>query len=174
METLMQRSTKHPASGGFTLIELMVVVVIITILVSIAVPMYSAQVRQSRRTDARTAVLDLAGREERFLATNPSGYTNSAASLGYSAFGSGTPIGQNYYYLNAPCIAAVGGTLACTPSYPAAPGPTGPSFYVTAQPVATGSQAKDTQCAVFGVDSTGRQFAQNSGGTDNTAYCWAN
>ena len=81
----MQRNTLRSA-GGFTLIELMVVVVIATILVTIAIPMYTSQVQQSRRTDARTALLDLASREERFLTTNPTGYTTSPVSLGYPAF----------------------------------------------------------------------------------------
>jgi type IV pilus assembly protein PilE len=169
----MQRSTGQRPSFGFTLIELMVVIVIVSILVTIAIPMYTSQVQQSRRTDARTALLDLAGREERYLATNPSGYTTAAANLGYTAFGSGTPVGSNYYYLNTPCVAAVGASLSCAgPGYPATPAPNGPAFYVTAQPL--GTQVKDTNCAVFGVDSTGRQFAQNSAGADNTSYCWSN
>ncbi len=48
-------------TGGFTLIELMVVVAIATILFAIAVPSYMTYVRQSRRVEAKTAVLDLAG-----------------------------------------------------------------------------------------------------------------
>ena len=57
-------------SRGMTLIELMMVVVIATILMSIAVPSYMSQVRQSRRIEAKTALLDLAGREERFFSTS--------------------------------------------------------------------------------------------------------
>lgn len=166
----MQRNTAHD-SRGFSLIELMVVVVIATILVAIAVPMYTSQVQQSRRTDARTALLDLAGREERYLSTNPAGYTNVAANLGYSGFGAGFPVGQGYYYLNAPCIAAANAALSCDTN---ANAPAGPSFYITATYVAGSTQAKDTNCAIFGVDSTGAQFAFNSAGTLNTAYCWAN
>src|SRR5215469_3360224 len=92
----------QPAAGssrGFTLIELMVVVVIATILLSIAVPSYKSQVRQSRRTEAKTAILDLSGREERYLSTNPSAYTNNPTFLGYGGFGVGNPIGSGYYYL---------------------------------------------------------------------------
>src|SRR6516164_5379396 len=88
------------SSRGFTLIELMVVVVIATILLSIAVPSYMSQIRQSRRTEAKTALLDLAGREERFLTTNPQAYTNVPAQLGYVGFGAANPIGSGYYYLN--------------------------------------------------------------------------
>ncbi len=142
--------------SGFTLIELMIVVVIGAILFSIAVPSYLAQVRQSRRTEAKTALLDLAGREESFYST-ASAYTNAPASLGYTAFG---VFGSGYYSL-AVC------SPACAPSAVAAP-----SYTVTATPV--GTQVNDTQCASFSVDSTGKQFAFDNTGADNTAYCWAN
>ena len=54
---------------GFTLIELMITIVVGVILMIIAVSSYGTQVRKSRRTDAKTAVLDLAGREERNFST---------------------------------------------------------------------------------------------------------
>jgi type IV pilus assembly protein PilE len=162
----MQRNIRRPAYG-FTLIELMVVVVVASILVAIAVPMYTAQIQQSRRTDARTALLDLAGREERYLTTNPTGYTTSPASLGYTAFPA--TVGQGYYTVTVGCIALSGAALGCDGN---ANPPTGPSFYLTATPL--GTQLKDTNCASFAVDSTGAQFAFNSAGAANTAYCWSN
>lgn len=151
---------------GFTLIELMVVVVIATILLSIAVPSYMAQIRQSRRTEAKTALLDLAGREERYLTTNPAGYTIVPADLGYSGFGVGFPVGSDYYYLTV-C------SPACAPS---AIGST-PSYTLIATPVPGQSQAKDTQCTAFAVDSAGQQYAADSTNTYTAAaqsYCWAN
>src|SRR2546423_6613123 len=151
-------------AGGFTLIELMVVVAIATILFSIAIPSYVTSIRPSRRTEAKTAVLDLAGREERFLSTNPTAYTNVPANLGYSGFGAGNPIGSGYYYLTV-C------SPACAPSAIA----TAPSYTVTATPVAGQSQANDAQCTSFSVDSVGQQYATGSGGPAvATPYCWAN
>ena len=79
----MQLHSLTRALRGFTLVELMVVVVIATILLSIAVPSYMSQVRQSRRTEAKTAVLDLASREERYFSTNGSIYSVTPADLGY-------------------------------------------------------------------------------------------
>ena len=148
---------------GFTLIELMVVVVIATILATIAVPAYMSQVRQSRRTDAKTAVLDLAGREERFFSTNGSAYADAvnAASLGYAALPS--LVGSGYYNVTV-CSPAAN----CDPN---ANPPAAPSYYITATPVAGSSQVADTQCTSFSVDSTGAQFATGTGGV---AYCWAN
>jgi type IV pilus assembly protein PilE len=151
--------------AGFTLIELMVVVVIATILLSIAIPSYMQQMRQSRRTEAKTAILDLAGREESFFSTNGSAYTNSAANLGYTTFAS---IGSGYYSI-AVCVAnATGATPACDPN---ANPPAAPSYYITATPIAGLSQSADAQCTSFSVDSTGQQFATGTGGN---ALCWSN
>jgi type IV pilus assembly protein PilE len=158
----MESERMRRDSRGFTLIELMVVVVIATILISVAVPTYLNQVRQSRRVDAKSALLDLAGREERYFSTNASSYTNVAANLGYAGFGAGFPIGNGYYYLTV-C------SPACAPSVVAAP-----SYSVTALPVAGQSQVYDTQCASFSVDSTGAQWAYTSAGVLNTQYCWSN
>jgi len=149
-------ASRTSRSAGFTLIELMVVVIIATILLSIAIPAYTSQIRKSRRTEARTAVLDLASREERFFSTSAA-YTNSAANLGYAAFPA--PVGSNYYQLSAPVVTAGTATAA-------------PTFTITATPIAGNGQDKDAQCASFTVDSTGRQSALNSSSTDSTATCW--
>ena len=150
------------SAGGFTLVELMVVVAIATILFAIAVPSYITYIRQSRRTEAKTALLDLAGREERFLSTNPTGYTQTPGNLGYTAFGVANPIGNGYYYLTVCSPAA----LACAPNPPAAP-----SYSIKATPVPGQSQVNDAQCTSYSVDSTGQQF---STGTATVQYCWAN
>ena len=143
------------ATRGFTLIELMIAVVIATVLISIAVPSYISYVRQSRRTEAKTALLDLAGREERYYNTNNSQYTNVAANLGYAAAGSAATVtnmsvGSGYYQV--------------TISVPAADGVPAPSYEIVATPL-TADQAKDIQCAQFTLDSTGLQTATNS-------FCW--
>lgn len=151
--------------AGFTLVELIIVMVVAAILTAIAIPMYLHQVRESRRTDARSAVLDLAGREERYFATN-NAYTNNAALLGYSGWGSGNPVGSGYYYLKQPSVPA-------SSSYdPNAANLTAPSYSITVLPVATSTQAADTTCASFTVDSAGYQSAENSGGTDESSTCW--
>lgn len=141
---------------GFTLVELMVVILIGSILLAIAAPSYMTHIRKSRRTEARTALLDLASREERYMSGN-NAYTNTAANLGYTALP--TTIGSGYYTLT------VGAPVAATAAAPA-------SFAATATPVAGKGQDKDLQCVSFTVDSTGKQSALNSGGTDSTSTCW--
>jgi type IV pilus assembly protein PilE len=163
----------QPAAGscrGFTLIELMVVVIIATILLSIAVPSYVSQVRQSRRTEAKTAILDLSGREERYLSTNPASYTSTPALLGYVGFSASNPIGSGYYYLTV-CSPA---TANCVAGLKMPNPPAAPSYTIVASPAPGQSQVKDLQCQQFAVDSAGQQYAVDSAGNDQTKYCWAN
>jgi type IV pilus assembly protein PilE len=158
----MDPRTTTRSFRGFTLIELMVVVVIATILFSIAIPSYMSQIRQSRRTEAKTAVLDLAGREERYLSTNGAVYSLTPTDLGYvGAFP--VLVGPDNYYTITVCSPAAN----CDPN-PNPPAP--PSYYITATPVAGSSQAGDTQCTSFSVDSVGQQF---STGTSTSQQCWA-
>jgi type IV pilus assembly protein PilE len=148
--------------AGFTLVELMVTIVIATILLSIAIPAYTSQIRKSRRTEAKTTLLDLAGREERFFSTS-NAYTNSAQSLGYGSSGtvSSMSVGSGYYTITVTAVAANPGTTPPTP----------PSFSVTA--TAAGSQQADTLCYTFTVDSTGKQSSTDSSLTTTTTQsCW--
>jgi type IV pilus assembly protein PilE len=158
----LRTAARSSPPGGFSLIELMVVVAIATILFAVAVPSYMLYVRQSRRTEARTAVLDLAGREERFFSTNGATYTAVPGNLGYTALG--VPIGSGYYSL---AVCTVPPAASCPPSVIA----TAPAYTVTATPVAGQSQVNDAQCTSFSVDSAGQQFAT---GTQTAAFCWAN
>lgn len=54
----------------FTLIEVMITVVIVAILASVAVPSYMSSVRDSRRADAKQAMLAAAQTMESFYAMN--------------------------------------------------------------------------------------------------------
>lgn len=91
------QSAARQYSRGMTLMELMIVVVIVSILASIAVPSYIQQVRKSRRVEAKTALLDLAGREERYFSTSVTGANYSALStdLGYTGAWP-IQVGNNY------------------------------------------------------------------------------
>jgi type IV pilus assembly protein PilE len=145
---------------GFTLIELIVVMVIASILAAIAIPSYSNYVRKSRRTDAKTALLNLASLEERYFST-ANVYSATATDVGYAAWPA--TVGNNDYTIAAPVIG-----LPIAPTT-AAPGGTPATYTFTATPI--GDQAKDVLCASFTISSTGQQTAT---GTDPnpSVDCW--
>lgn len=56
-------------SKGFTLIELMVTVIILSIIVAIAYPAYTNYTTQTRRSDAQVALTQTANRLEKYFST---------------------------------------------------------------------------------------------------------
>ena len=144
----MKKSTaSRRASRGYTLMELMITVAIVSILATIATASYTSQVQKSRRTDARSALLDLAGREEKLFSTM-NAYSQTASDLGYAAFPA--TVGSGYYQVN---------VVTPDPS----------SYTITATPL--GTQVNDTTCASLSVNQLG---AQSSTGTGTAATCWGN
>jgi type IV pilus assembly protein PilE len=147
---------------GFTLIELVITMVILAILASIAVPAYSSYILKSHRTDAKSALLDLASLEERYLSTNGS-YTSTPSNLGYSAAAPPFVVGSSYYNITAiTVVAAVAPTSSTSAGTPA-------TYSITA--TAINAQVADKACATFTISSTG---AQTATGTDPNASvdCW--
>lgn len=63
-------SAVRQAAAGFTLIELMIVVAVVAILASIAVPSYNEQIRKSRRAQAKADLVEYAQAAERFFTVN--------------------------------------------------------------------------------------------------------
>lgn len=66
---------------GFTLIEMMIVVVVIAILAVLVLPSYQGVVMKARRTDAKTALTTASQTLERYSTENPlTGYANATVS----------------------------------------------------------------------------------------------
>lgn len=70
----------HARRRGFTLIELMIVLVVAAILGAIALPSYQSSVRKARRADAMDAAVGVLQAQESYRANNPS-YSSSLSSL---------------------------------------------------------------------------------------------
>src|ERR1700754_1788282 len=85
---MSKRSTKV---RGFSLIELVIVLLIIAILAAIAIPSYRQYVIRANRVDAQRSLMDLAARQERFF------YSNNAYATALKALGATTSVaGPNY------------------------------------------------------------------------------
>lgn len=118
---------------GFTLIELMVVVVILAVLVGIAYPSYTQYVIKSKRADAKSMLSQVASRQEQFFLNNKS-YTT-----GLSAVWNAGGISEDGFY-----------------ALDVDPGPTGSvatSYALTAIPRL--DQIRDVECQSFTLDSRG-------------------
>lgn len=143
---------------GFSLIELMIVVAIVAILAAIALPAYQKYIMQSRESSAKSALLDLARREETFYSTN-NAYTTQLDSLGYGTIAGNAiqvPNNTNEDYYQITITAPAGAATTAT------------TYTATATPV--GSQSNDV-CGQYSLTNLGVQTASGttSGGGVN---CW--
>jgi type IV pilus assembly protein PilE len=141
---------------GFTLIELVITMVIASILAAIAIPSYNSYIMKSRRTEAKSALLNMASLEERFFSTNNT-YTTDPTVLGYPTATMPINFGNGYYQ-----ITALTATAATPPPNSTSAG-TPATYSITA--TATGQQMNDTACAAFTITSGGVQTATST-------TCW--
>ncbi len=88
-------------SEGFTLIELMITIAIIGILAMIAVPNYQQFMREGRRADGQSTLLDIAARQEKYFMENHL-YTANISDLGVGTSETLLTKG-NYYSIAATC-----------------------------------------------------------------------
>ena len=72
---------------GFTLIELMIVVLIVAVLAGIALSGYQKQVRKSRRAEARQIVADIGLRQEKWRSNHPFYYGTDSTAAETTEFG---------------------------------------------------------------------------------------
>lgn len=128
--------------AGFTLIEMMIAVVVLSILTAIAVPSYQSYTRKARRASCQSYMMDLAQRQQQYLLDNRS-YASEASVLGYSS----TPSDVSSYYTV---------TISATNGPP-------PTFTVTATP--TTQQSSDS-CGTLTINSAGTKSASSG------SNCW--
>lgn len=69
-------------NAGYTLIEVLIVVVIIALLATIAVPSYQAQMMSTRRADGKSMLMEVMQSQERYF-TEHLEYTTELRVLGY-------------------------------------------------------------------------------------------
>ena len=69
--------------GGFTLIELMIVIVIVAVLVGVALPAYQNQIIRGHRAAAKAEMLEIANRQQQFLLANRA-YATDLSTIAYT------------------------------------------------------------------------------------------
>lgn len=69
------------SAHGFTLIELMIVVAVVSILAAIAYPAYTDSVRKGKRAQGRAALVELLQQQERYMTQNNCylGFSNNSS-----------------------------------------------------------------------------------------------
>lgn len=130
---------------AFTLIELMIVIVILGIIVAVAYPAYTDQVRKARRAEAKSALQQTINRQERHYTDNNT-YTTDMTELGYGA----DPFITEEGWYSVTAAACGGSTIAQCVEVTAAP---------------QNAQTSDP-CSSFTLNSRGQRGVTGSGN------CW--
>ena len=141
-----QRRVRHgrrAESGGFTLLELMIVVVIVAILAVLAVSGYGFAVVKSRRAAAEGCLQEAAQAMERYYTTNLTYATAPVPTCSQA---------QNV----TPYYGTVGMATTATP----------PGYTLTLTP---NSKQKDSSCGTLSINQAGIKTAN---GTSGVAGCW--
>ena len=128
--------------SGFTLIELMITVAILAIIAAVAIPAYTQYVDRGKRAEARTALLDIAARQERYYSNNRQYTDDLTGDLKMSG------ASENGYYALSVALS----------------GSNNQDFDATATP----SGWTDDKCGDLGIDETGAK-TQSLG---DRASCW--
>lgn len=92
LKNLSSCTVRRHSAGGFTLIELMIVVAVVAILAAFALPSYQEHIRKSRRAQAKADIVEYMQLAERFHTVNNtySGFTLPSAVSPREAAGGGT------------------------------------------------------------------------------------
>lgn len=148
--------------SGFTLIELMIVIVIVSVLASIAIPSYQQYIVDARRTMVKQEMHVVASRQEQFMQDNKT-YASELALLGYGAAAIGFDAGGNRVLDTDTSAQYVVQTAALTTS---ASGVV-TEYTVVATP--KGTQLKrDAACGTLQLDTSGKKSASGTDADD----CW--
>lgn len=148
--------------SGFTLLELLITLAVITVLGVIAVTSYSDYTLRANRVDAKAALVRLAQQQERHYSVKRQYLHQSTDGKALEKLG--FPSGKSekgYYDLSVEVHPEVGEK----------------GYLLTATPVATERQSRDKKCPGFTLDHTGEEGVVgikkgDKGAEEKVAQCW--
>ena len=143
---------------GFTLIELMIVIAVLAIIATIALPSFLGQVQKARRSDAKQALFDAAAKLEQYYQDNKGYPTVANMDLLYPDVNATTFTSVEGHYT----IGFNGAPTATTYSIQAVP--------AGAQVAETGCGAGDSCCGTFQLNHLGEKTV--TGATLPADRCW--
>ena len=146
-----RQAALHRRMAGVTLMELLIVVVVVAILASIAVPSYRRYLIRSQRSEAKIALMQLQTAEEKYYLQN-NAYTSNTTG--------GVPTG-----LGLPSQSETGKYDVSITTFPAG----GQSFIASAIPHVGGGQTDDVDCLTFTIDERGTRAIT---GGSTSQVCW--
>lgn len=157
---LEQVNTMSKVQRGFTLIELVIVILLMSIVLGLSIPGYRHYTARAGHIDASNALLRIAAAQERFYLQNGTYADNGALAIN-------PPIGLGftdaksllrYYDLHITSDPAIG---ALTVGYTA-----------TATADADGTQKGDADCTSLSINQNGRRGANGGYEVDAVETCW--
>jgi len=142
------------AGAGFTLLELLITLAVITVLGMIAVTSYSSFIVRGYRAEAKVVMSEIAQKEERYFSA-------------YHKYLHGDDAVKQFRGDTAADILSEHGMYKIDVK------PNGTGYLIEATPVAgEPAAARDKDCRVFTLDHTGKESANDGAGRDTTDICW--
>ncbi len=136
---------KYPIKHGFSLIELLIAILVLSVITVFAYPSYQHYVAKTHRTDGQVALMDLSARMERYYQQNNHSFVNATPAL----LGVNTTTPGGYYNLNITNLSTT-------------------TYLLQANPIGT-QLRDDALCGTLTVDQLGQKGIT---GKAPVAECW--
>ena len=143
-----------PHASGFTLAEILTVVVVVAVLAAVAVPLWRVHLLRVRRADAISALIAVQNAEDRYFGRNAR-YASGAQLTAPDPEGLGleSHSGRGYYDIEVRSSDGLAFTAIAHASHSA-------------------GQTDDARCVEFSIDHNGMRRAVDATGQDRSADCW--